>query len=237
MQLLLTLQRFLAVNRKPITTAFIIFELLVMMIWFAVYIQAIRHYPSVVAYLFELGPLLGQVSIALYITTLMPGIITRLQFLPKVTQPIASIILPFRRHVGILMFITAFVHMSFTTSLPYFAGYNFDPPTVFPPLEPYQAVGLIGWLLLFPMWLTSNDFAVKKLGKWWNRIHRATYVALFLIFGHVALQGQAKWSIVMAAAAVGLVASWIVYWLREAKKQAVQNQVATAPVKSTLPTS
>jgi len=59
----------------------------------------------------------------------------------------------------------------------------------------------------------------KKLGKWWKRLHRLTYLAMFGIFGHVALQ-TSKWAVVIGVFVLLEAISWFVYWRREAAKKA-----------------
>lgn len=181
--------------------------------WFLVYFQALNNYPVVVRYLFEYGGLLGEAALILYCVTLIPGIITRLQWFPTLTRPIGSIIMLFRRHFGILMFITAFWHMTFTTYIPYYAMYNFNPPGL-PTLSTYQMMGMIAWLLLFPLWLTSNDFSQKKLGRNWKLLHKLTYISMMFIFLHVALQ-KANWMLVIGLFVVLEIISWIVAWRRK----------------------
>ncbi|PIR62009.1 MAG: hypothetical protein COY81_03845 [Candidatus Pacebacteria bacterium CG_4_10_14_0_8_um_filter_43_12] len=218
MQLLLKTQQFLAKNRQMITTLFITFELAVIIGWFLIYFTALTDYPSVVGIIFKYGKKLGEISLILYCLTLIPGIISRLQWLPSLTRPIGSSIMIYRRHIGILMFLLAFVHMTFTTFLPYYALFEFNPPG-FPPFATHQVASLITMALLFPMWLTSNDYSQKKLGKWWKRLHRLTYLAMFGIFGHVALQ-TSKWAVVIGVFVLLEAISWFVYWRREAAKKA-----------------
>lgn len=225
---LLSLQKFFAVNKKWITNIFIVVEVLIMAVWFLIYFQALRDYPSVVEYFFKFGALLGEGALILYVITLTPGIITRLQWWPTLTRPIGAIIMLFRRHFGILMFLTAFWHMTFTTFIPYYAVYDFNPPGL-PTLSQYAMMGMVAWLLLFPLWLTSNDLAQQKLGKWWKRLHKLTYISLFFIFLHVAMQ-ESKWMVVMGVYGILEIISWIVFWRRQKMVKAAQaSQTPTVP--------
>ena len=189
-------------------------EISLVLWWIWIYWQAALDYPSVVSTLFEWGPLFGQIAVILYMLTLVPGIITRLQWKQTVTQPVASILILFRRHLGILMFITAFLHLTFKSTLPYLASFNFQPPPGLQPLLTYQIIGAVGWSLLFPLWLTSNDWSFKKLGKWWKRIHRLTYIALFFIFLHVVLQAKTP-AILLGLVLFFEILSWIIAWRRK----------------------
>jgi sulfoxide reductase heme-binding subunit YedZ len=240
MSYLMPVQKFLAVHRRAVNNIFLTTELLIIALWLTVFFNALSDFRAIFLQVYNLGLTLGQTAIILYAITLTPGIITRLQWFPPVTQPISSLILPFRRHFGILMFLTAFLHLSFTTTLPYFAAHNFSPPNLLPELATFQWMGLFGWLALLPLWLTSNDYAQKGLGKFWKILHRLTYVALFFIFLHVALQGV-KWMYVIAPFLILEVISWLVYWRREASKPKVvtpPSAPAAAPTTSpptTLP--
>lgn len=214
------LQRFLAVNRKVINNTFFALELGITSIWIVVFFRALSNFREVFLVVYEFGLTLGQAAIIFYVITLVPGIITRLQWFPLITQPISSLILPFRRHFGILMFLTTFLHLSFTTAFPYFAAYDFNPPSLIPELAPFQWMGLCAWLAVLPLWLSSNDYAQKGLGKFWKVLHRLTYVALFFIFLHVALQG-AIWMYVIGPFLVLEPLSWIISWRRQANRPKV----------------
>jgi sulfoxide reductase heme-binding subunit YedZ len=42
--------------------------------------------------------------------------------------------------------------------------------------RPFVTVGMLGFVLLVPLALTSNRFAIKKLARNWKRLHRLAYV-------------------------------------------------------------
>ena len=223
-QILLYIQMFLAPKRILINRMFFGAEVLLVIINFAIYGNAVAVYNSYFMEVYSIGGKLGEISLILYILTLLPGMITRLQWMPSVTTLVGSIITPFRRHLGILMFITAWMHFSLTTSLPQLIANGFDTSKI--ELMLFQWMGQIAWWLLMPLWLTSNDTSMKYLGKWWKRVHRLTYIALFLIFFHVALQ-QANWMYVLGIIIVLQVISWI----------RVVQRTRTAPVPAPTQTS
>jgi sulfoxide reductase heme-binding subunit YedZ len=45
------------------------------------------------------------------------------------------------------------------------------------PLQPFIALGLVTLIILASLTITSNRFAMRKLGKNWKRLHRAVYAA------------------------------------------------------------
>ena len=49
---------------------------------------------------------------------------------------------------------------------------------------PFARYGLFGLLLLIPLALTSNRWAMRRLGKNWKRLHRLVYAAVPLLVWH-----------------------------------------------------
>ena len=57
--------------------------------------------------------------------------------------------------------------------------------------RPFITVGLAALLILTPLALTSTGWAMRRLGRRWQRLHRLVYVAAFLGFRHYASQVEA----------------------------------------------
>ena len=53
--------------------------------------------------------------------------------------------------------------------------------------RPFVTIGTIAYVMLIPLAITSNDFAMRRLKKNWKRIHRLTYVSSSLAVCHVVL--------------------------------------------------
>lgn len=121
----------------------------------------------------------GTVSLLLFAVSLVPGILQRLKILPLFS---ASIVL-FRRQIGIMMYFMALLHSMFISTIPAIMSNSFGLDS----LPKNGLTGVVTLLILFPVWLTSNDFSQKKLGKFWKILQRLTYIAMFTIFIHVAL--------------------------------------------------
>lgn len=160
--------------------------------------------------LYWLGGKLGVVAVGLFVIVLMPGIIMRLKWWRSVSLPTATIITPFRRRLGVLMFIVAVVHMSFTTTLPYVSIMGFA--ALPPPFSPAEVFGVLAVLILTPVWLTSTDWWLKALGKWWKRVQRLSYVAIWAILVHLVLL-QSSWSWLMAVIGVLELVSWARFYI------------------------
>jgi DMSO/TMAO reductase YedYZ heme-binding membrane subunit len=154
--------------------------------------------------LYEVGTKFGIISLWLFLLTLLPGILTRLRTLTYLVPPLTL----FRRHFGITMFLTAFIHFGFTTSLPIIAN------DVTPELPIAPLFGMAAFWLLFPLWLTSNDFSQNRMGRYWKWLHRVSYLSLLLIFLHVAFFRKA-WAIPVFIMLVAEIASWIAVWRRK----------------------
>lgn len=99
---------------------------------------------------------------------------------------IAQILMPLRKEMGILMGSLAFVHgASFNIQYPSFmleGIYWWQNGMV-----THLGVGFFALLLTIPLVLTSNVWAMKKLGKHWKKLHRLAYWILVLVMLHVML--------------------------------------------------
>ncbi|RNC84227.1 MAG: (2Fe-2S)-binding protein [Winogradskyella sp.] len=131
----------------------------------------------------------GSLAIIMLHIVLVIGPLSRLneKFLP---------ILYNRRHLGVSMFLAAFIHGGFsmfqfhalgdvnpiysvfTSNMDYNSLSNF----------PFQVLGFLALLILFAMAATSHDFFLSNLSaKVWKRLHMMVYLAYALIIAHVFL--------------------------------------------------
>ena len=46
--------------------------------------------------------------------------------------------------------------------------------------KPFIVFGMMGFMLLIPLAATSNNYSVKKMGKYWPKLHKLIYVAIIL---------------------------------------------------------
>jgi sulfoxide reductase heme-binding subunit YedZ len=83
----------------------------------------------------------------------------------------------FRRLLGLFAFFYGTVHMA-----TYVALYaNFDVSTIITDVTRRRFIiaGVLAWLLLLPLALTSTNWAIRKIGgKNWNRLHKLVYLAI-----------------------------------------------------------
>ncbi len=131
----------------------------------------------------------GSLAIIMLHVILIIGPLSRLdsRFMPLLYN---------RRHLGVSMFIAAFIHGGFslfqfhalgdvnpvysvfTSNMDYNSLTNF----------PFQVLGFLALLIFFAMAATSHDFYLKNLStKTWKRLHMLVYLAYALVIMHVFL--------------------------------------------------
>ncbi len=145
------------------------------------------------------GLLSGKIALFVYTLTMFPGITKRLEL----DLPVVNILRMFRRYLGILMYLFVLVHVGVIAGPRLLNG-------VLWPESLFEQLGLLATVLLFWLFITSSDWAVKTLGIWWFRLHTLTYPALGLMLLHTSLQRVSIWS-VMAATTIILEVLAIIY--------------------------
>lgn len=85
-------------------------------------------------------------------------------------------LLKFRRAIGLVAFFYISLHLTAWTAL----DLGFRWGQIFADLykRPYIIVGMIGFLSMLPLAITSNNASIRKLGaEAWRRLHKLAYVA------------------------------------------------------------
>src|SRR5690606_28922312 len=110
---------------------------------------------------------LGIWAVRFLILTLL---ITRLREIGNIN------LVRYRRALGLLAFYYALMH---------FAAYMLlDQALDFPAImqditrRPFITIGMVSLALLIPLALTSNNWAIRKLGRRWSRLHKLVYIAI-----------------------------------------------------------
>ncbi|MDN5203389.1 ferric reductase-like transmembrane domain-containing protein [Fulvivirgaceae bacterium BMA10] len=131
----------------------------------------------------------GSLSILILHIILIIGPLSRLntRFLPLLYN---------RRHLGVTMFLIAFIHGGFSI-IQFHALGNVNPlVSIFVSNNeygdllnfPFQTLGFFALIILFLMAATSHDFWLTNLGpRFWKAMHMMVYVAYALVILHVAL--------------------------------------------------
>jgi DMSO/TMAO reductase YedYZ heme-binding membrane subunit len=145
----------------------------------------------------------GWVAAGLYISTLIPGIVTRFN-LKGLTSEIGKTIFFARTQLGISMFLAVFLHYILEVK-------SLIQTNNFPPKEPelWFAFGFLAMIVSFILFLTSNQQSKKFLKKNWFKLHRLTYAILGLAFLHVAFLERGLFMLIFGIMIILEVASFI----------------------------
>jgi len=86
-------------------------------------------------------------------------------------------LLKFRRAIGVLAFVYVLLHLLVWLVLDVQI-----PAQIWADIlkRPYVTIGMLGFVLLIPLAATSNDWAVRRLGPAWRKLHKLTYVVAIL---------------------------------------------------------
>lgn len=151
-----------------------------------IYLQITVFMVSLVFYNYDLklvGAFSGKFSIWTFWIIAIPGIFQRFRVKNKL-QKIQLFLMKHRRYLGIIMFNFAFIHFM------WMRGFDIIQSGIPRNIPLYQVFGSFALILTTPLFLTSNNFSVKKLGKYWKTLHTLVYPIMFLLVLHTALQGQ-----------------------------------------------
>src|SRR3990167_1437193 len=158
-------------NPKLIIRLFQIAELAVAAFIVVLFSLSLSNQPLILLS-YDLGRKFGVASLLLLGATLTPGILKRL----GIIRPLMILLNPYKRHLGISTYITALGHYLLVTLLPSLAFGSFPPP-----LTQVSLFGLLAFLTMTPLFLTSNDYSIRLLKKNWTRLHKLVYLAALFI--------------------------------------------------------
>lgn len=89
-----------------------------------------------------------------------------------------------RRALGLYAFMYATIHVIIFVNLDYGFAWSLIIQTILE--KPYILVGLLGFLMLIPLAMTSFDVWKNRLGKNWKRLHQLVYLIVPLVLLHFA---------------------------------------------------
>jgi len=161
------------------------------------------------------GVLAGKIAIHLFWLVSIPGIFKRFR-VTGILQKIQIILMRSRRRLGILTFLLMTTHALWVRL---FFDIQESFSNFLPSLSTFERFGLIGLILLIPLFVTSNNYSVRLLKKNWKRIHSLIYVSMWLIAFHVALQGSRLFAIPTFTVAILQAVSWIYFLTTKPKTQ------------------
>lgn len=129
-----------------------------------------------------IGKKVGTVALITFWIVLIPGMMKRFQITGWLL-PVRTVLMLYRRQIGVTVYVLATTHYWWSRMLP-LLSVGADIFT----FRTFEIMGVTAITLLTPLFLTSNDWSLKHLGKWWNRIHSLVYIVIWILFLHVALQ-------------------------------------------------
>ncbi len=88
----------------------------------------------------------------------------------------------YRRMMGLYAWFYASVHL--VSVLTYLLGWSWLIFVEEFVERPYMALGILAWVMMVPLGITSNRWAQRKLGKRWKVLHRLVYVIGVLACAH-----------------------------------------------------
>jgi methionine sulfoxide reductase heme-binding subunit len=125
----------------------------------------------------ELEQVLGRIAIYWLVATLA---ITPLHILTG-----SSDLPPRRRAVGLYAFLYTCLHLLVFLGLDY--GFSLSLIWDLVTGKVYLLVGALALLLLLPLAITSFDYFLKRMGKYWKRMHWLVYPAVLIAILHYGL--------------------------------------------------
>jgi sulfoxide reductase heme-binding subunit YedZ len=120
----------------------------------------------------------------------------------------------YRRAIGVMAFAYVALHLTVWVSLD--LAFRWAEIGADLLKRPYIIVGMIGFLAMLPLAVTSNNLSVRKLGPVaWNRLHRLTYVAAVAGAVHYLMLVKA-WPLepILYAVAVAVLLALRLWWVR-----------------------
>lgn len=155
----------------------------------------------------RLGDMMGNLAVVTFCFSLLPGILKRFQVAGSL-KLVQVLLMTFRRQLGVMMYFFVFEHYLWVRLMP---SVKFSSGII--PNNLYEIMGMLAFLLLTPLFLTSNDFSIKFLGSKWRLLHKSIYLINWLIFFHLLILGRGGWSLVLIYT-IGLmeIVSWLVYF-------------------------
>jgi sulfoxide reductase heme-binding subunit YedZ len=97
----------------------------------------------------------------------------------------------FRRMLGLYAWFYASLH--FVVVLTYLFGWDWEIAKEELFERPYIVVGFLAWLIMVPLGFTSNNAAVRALGRKWRQLHKFVYIAAILAWVHVFWQVRSSY--------------------------------------------
>lgn len=165
------------------------------------------------------GKLMGKAAITMLTVVVLPGILRRFAA-RSILKQVQLFLMAIRRQTGDLMFTFAVAHAVWVRILLYL---RFGLPSILS-IPFFQVMGTITLLLLFPLFLTSNNYSIRLLKKNWQKVHNIIYIAVWFAAAHTLFgPGSKVWSLLAFVLACVQLASHV--YSRIQKKKAYNSNI------------
>lgn len=129
-----------------------------------------------------LGPDPGKEMVLDTGTWALRFLILTLAVTPLRTYAGLTALIRYRRMLGLFCWFYASVH--FVAVWTYLLGWSWSIFLEEFSDRPYMTVGILAWLLLLPLGITSNRWSQRRLGRRWRRLHQLIYPIAILACIH-----------------------------------------------------
>ncbi|MDQ3070392.1 MAG: sulfoxide reductase heme-binding subunit YedZ [Acidobacteriota bacterium] len=124
-------------------------------------------------------------------------------------------IISYRRMLGLFAFFYSILHLSIWVVFDHY----FDLATMLSDVakRPFITMGTVALLLMVPLALTSTKWAIRKMGRRWQQLHRLVYVSAIAAVLHFIWKEKViiNETLVYAAILAALLAIRVVFALRK----------------------
>ncbi|MBN8474968.1 MAG: sulfoxide reductase heme-binding subunit YedZ [Sulfuritalea sp.] len=139
-----------------------------------------------------------------------------------------------RRMIGLYAFFYASAHMASYLGL----DQQFDWLAIIADVvkRPFMVAGMLGFALLLPLAITSNDLALRKLGgRRWQKLHRSVYLVGLLAVLHYSWMVKAEVAKPVACALLlAILLGWRLWWRVREGRRIIATGAARKPARRVI---
>ncbi|WP_265274574.1 ferric reductase-like transmembrane domain-containing protein [Nostoc sp. KVJ3] len=169
--------------------------------------------------------ILGFLSLASYIVTLIPTIV-RIVFPQTKETGIPQWLLKRRRIIGLIAYSLALGHAFLMVQKRNFDF--FDIKTFWIYIQ-----GVSTFIIFTLLSITSNNWSIKKLKKNWKQLHKLTYVAMVILIWHIWDKMSGHWTYLTPISLVAMLTIVVLFIIRlrieHQNKQQKKAHIITKP--------
>ncbi|WP_446871752.1 ferric reductase-like transmembrane domain-containing protein, partial [Phormidesmis sp. 146-12] len=162
--------------------------------------------------------LMGFLALIFYTVTLMPTMM-KVNFPQTQKMSVVQKLLKHRRSIGLISFFLSAIH-----GYPYLNQRDLDLLDLETPWVYIQ--GVVCFLILILMTITSNTWSMKLLKKNWKKLHQLTYLVIFVLIWHVWDKMSGHWTYITPISLAILTGTAILFMSRMRIEEQNQQQEA-----------